>query len=613
MTDPAPITLAAGFEPATREAWLALVDKAIKGGDFEKRLVSRTADGLRIEPLYTRGEDAAPGVFGRTGWDIRTIVIEADPAAANAAILEDLEGGAISVALQLAPDGGLGLPPAIEALGGALSGVNLDMCGVVLVPLGAFWAAATSLDAVWAELGIGNDVRTGAFGADPLGTLAVAGSLDEPLERALGSAATLAKMALPMPGVTVMIADGVPYHNAGASEARELAAMLATLVAYLRACEAENVAPSDSLPKITVSLAADADQFLTIAKVRAARRLVARVADACEAKDSVRRVQYNAATSYRMMTRRDPWTNILRGTLACSSAALGGADAITVLPFTFALGKPGRFARRVARNTQLVLQEEASLGRVADPARGSWYVETLTRDLAAKAWSLFQDIEARGGMAAALQSGFIQDEIAKTAEARAKDIATRRSEITGISAFPRLGDDGVKTEPWQRRAPQPKTKAVEVRPLKPQRVSEPFEVLRDRAEADGKRPRVFLASMGTIADHNQRTTWVRNLLAAGGIEALAADGYADASEAVAAFEISGAAIACICSSDAFNAKHAEAMAKALKAAEAKQVLLAGRPGEREAALRAAGVDTFLFAGQDAVATLSAIHAAFGLP
>ncbi len=614
MMDDAPLALAAGFEPADREAWCRLVEKVLKGGDFEKRLVSKTADGLRVEPLYTREAALGAGGAARTGsgWDIRTIVIESDPGAANRAILEDLEGGASSVALQIASGVCPGLAPEKESLGQALAGVILDTAPIALVPLTAFREAAASLLSVWTERGVENPKRLGAFNADPLGALTVTGDLGEPIEKSLAAAADLARSALSMSGVTALLADGVAHHNAGASEAQELAAMLATCAAYLRACETAGLPPNEALPKIAVSLAAGADQFLAIAKFRAARRLVARIAEACGAGAAAARVQFGAATSYRMMAKRDPWTNILRGAVGCAGAALGGADAIVVLPFTMPLGRPDAPARRIARNTQLVLQEESSLGRVADPAAGSWYVETLTRDLAAKAWSLFQEIEKQGGMAAALQTGFIQDEIAKTAEARAKDIATRRVEITGVSAFPKLGGDGVTADPWPRPAPVRTTTAVDVRPLRAVRLAEAFEALRDAADAASPAPRVFLANLGAIADHNQRSTWTQNLLAAGGVETLASDGYASAAEAAEAFKASGASVACLASSDEIYGGRAEETARLLKASGARYVFLAGRPFERETALRAAGVDGFLFAGQDMVATLKGLHGMLGV-
>jgi methylmalonyl-CoA mutase len=623
------LSLAASFPPATREAWVALVEKAIKGADFEKRLVSRTLDGLRIEPLYTRadGGEAAlaelPGAapFTRGGarraagapWDIRALHIQADPAAANKAILEDLEGGATSIKLQIAAGGGMGLAAASDALGAALDGVLLDVCPVHLAAFEAVHDAAAALGAVWQARGIAAQQRLGGFGGDPLGTLALAGGLADPLETALSQAANLVQETLAMPGVTALTADGHPYQVAGASEAQELAAMLSTLVAYLRACEAAGIPPAAALPKIAIALAADADQFLTIAKLRAGRRLVWRVAEACGAGDAAGRVQLQSTTSYRMMAKRDPWTNILRSTIACAAAAFGGADAITVLPFTIALGQPDRFARRIARNIQIVAQEESNLGRVADPAGGSWYIENLTDDLAKAAWSQFQAIEAKGGMAAALAAGYVQDEIAKTAAARDSNLATGRMELTGVSAFPLLGPDGVNVEPWPKAAGGAAPRqAVSAPALRPRRLAEPFEALRDAADAyaarTGAPPRVFLASLGAIADHTARSTWIKNYLAAGGIEALSSDGFASAEEAAAAFRASGARAACICSSDAIYAAQAEGAAQALKAAGAGLVLMAGRPGEREASLKAAGVDRFLFAGADAIATLEDLQA-----
>ncbi len=593
--------------------------QGLKGADFEKRLVARTADGIKINPLYTRGDalqstaNAVPGTppFTRgtkpvregLGWDIRTFHIESDPKAANAAILEDLEGGVTSIGLQV---GGHGLPATKEALSAALAGVLLDVCPIVLVAGENFFDAALALNATWDASGIKANGRQGSFGADPLGTLAMTGRLSEPVDTALARAVALMKTTETNPHVQVMTADGVVAHVAGASEAQELAFMLSALVAYLRAAEEGGISPRDALPKINVALAADIDEFSTIAKLRAARRLIWRVADASGAGDVASAVTLNCPTSYRMMAKRDPWTNILRTTIACTGAALGGADAIVVLPFTFALGKPDAFARRVARNIQIVCQEESHLGRVNDPAGGSWYVENLTEDMAKKAWEIFQDIEARGGLLAALTSGYIQEAIAKTAEARAKSIATVRQELTGVNAFPLLGDDGVHADPWPAQSVPAGKAAIEVAPLRPHRLGEAFEALRDAADAH-RGFNVFLASLGEIVDHNVRTTWTKNYLAAGGITTLVSDGYKTPEAAAEAFRKSGAAAACICSSDAINATLAEPTAKALKAAGAKFLLMAGRPGEQESMLKFAGVDQFLFAGADAVATLKGLQ------
>ena len=309
----------------------------------------------------------------------------------------------------------------------------LNACTIALDARENTMDAAGSLIEIWREAGIGENSRHGAFNLDPLGTLAATGTLYYPAQRSCEIAAKFAFDCRTMTRVTALLADGAPYHEAGASEAQELAAMLATLVAYLRACEAAGLRPRAALGKIALGLAADADLFLTIAKLRAARRLAHRIAEACGAESAAGSLHLTVATSARMMARRDPWVNLLRTTTACAGAGFGGADAITVLPFTWALGKPDAFARRIARNTHLVLQEESAAGRVIDPAAGAWFIEKLSDELAGKAWALFQEIEAKGGMAAALESGFVQGEIGRVAEARAKDIAVG----------PRAADRGV--------------------------------------------------------------------------------------------------------------------------------------------------------------------------
>jgi methylmalonyl-CoA mutase len=428
-------------------------------------------------------------------------------------------------------------------------------------------------------------------------------------------AAKLAKdLGASAPHIRTVRADGTIYHEAGATEGYELAALASTFVAYLKTFDAAGIPPAEAMRHISFAVSADTEQFATIAKVRAARQIIWRIADASGAGEQATQMHITAVSSRRMMAKRDPWTNMLRTTLACAGAALGGADAVTVLPFTVALGQPDAFARRTARNIQIVLQEESNLGRVLDPMGGSWYIETLTDELAQAAWKLFQGIEAEGGIVKALASGAVQDKIAADTAARAKAIATGRQELTGVSAFPLLGDDGVKVSAYPA-APKVEGKQT-VRPLSPHRLGEAFEELRDAADAHaakaGKPDVVFLASIGAVIDHTLRTTWVKNYLAAGGIGSLASDGYKNAEEAAAAFKASGAKTACICSSDALNAEHAEATAKALKAAGATLVLMAGRPGDKEAAYKAAGVDQFLFAGADAVAVLKGLHEKLGV-
>ncbi len=619
--------LAADFEAATREQWLKLVDKAIKGADFEKKLVTRTQDGIRVEPLYRR-ETSVPALQGALpghapftrgarstveglGWEIRQRISALDPDRANREILVELDGGANGIILDIEAPGQTGCRIASAAdMAAALSGMRLDLAPLELrAGLGSA-DAARHLIATLPALDIPAKSAQVFLGLDPIGSLARWGTLPLAVEKALVETMALAREArAEAPSIRSVRVDATVYHEAGATEAFELAALGSTLIAYLRMFEAAGIAPADALGQMSFALSSDTDLFSTVAKLRAARRLIWRIAEASGAGEAASNLHLSAHASFRIMAKRDPWTNMLRSTLSCAGAVLGGADAITVLPFTAALGEADDFARRCARNIQIVLQEESWLGRVVDPMGGSWYIESLTDEMAKTAWTLLQEIEGKGGIITALDQGFIQDRVAADAATRANAIATGRKEVTGVSAFPLLGDDGVTVKPL-RDAPAVHGKVM-VRPLTPHRLAEPFEALRDAADAHAEKAgdelRVFLASIGQVIDHTARSTWIKNYLAAGGIASLTSDGYASADEAAKAFKASGATAACICSSDALNAEHAEATAKALKAAGAKLVLMAGRPGDKEADLKAAGVDQFLFAGADAVATLKGLQ------
>jgi methylmalonyl-CoA mutase len=613
--------LVAEFAQPSREAWLKLVEEVLHGADFGERLLSRTPDGLVIQPLYTRadrGDRAPPVGRQRRGWDARQRHAEPDTKRANAAILEDLAGGVGSLVLQIEAPGQFGIAYGRDGLEKVLEGVALRTCAIALDARENTLDAAGSLIELWRAAGIGEAERAGAFNLDPLGVLAKTGTLYYPAERACAIAAKFAGDCRAMSNVRVLLADGRPYHEGGGSESQELAALLATLVAYLRACEEAGQSPRDAFGRIALGLAADADLFLTVAKLRAARKLVGRIAEVCGVERSASTPHITATTCERMMTRRDPWVNILRTTVACAGAAMGGADAISVLPFTWALGKADASARRIARNIHAVLQEESALARVGDPAAGSFALEAQTDALAAAAWTLFQQIEAKGGMARALESGFLQDAIAEVAAARGRDIAHGRSALTGVSAYALLAERGIDVEPHPPAAPIV-TGGTEVAPVPPRRLAEPFERLRDASDAHlartGKRPQVFLALLGAPAIYASRATFTGNFLAAGGIEALSGEACKDPLEAASAFTASGATVACICSSDRLYAELGAATALALRANGARKVLLAGRPkrlGEEGKALNAAGVDAFIVAGGDALATLAMLHDALNV-
>ncbi|MGW1615071.1 methylmalonyl-CoA mutase family protein [Streptomyces sp. NPDC002285] len=584
------LSLAAEFPDATHEQWQRLVEgvlrksgKDVSGPAAEDALSTALEDGLRTRPLYTSRDAAsdsglpgfAPFVRGGRaegntvgGWDLR----QRHTALTDGLVLADLENGVTSLWLVL---GEGGIP--VSSLGRALEGVYLDLAPVVLDAGADVEPAARELLRQYEERGVAKEAARGNLGADPLGHEARTGTSSE-----FAPAASLARLcAEEYPGLRALAVDALPYHEAGGSAAQELGSSLATGVAYLRELTEAGLTAEQACAQLEFRYAATADQFLTIAKLRAARRLWARVTEVCGAPSA--QVQH-AVTSPVMMTRRDPWVNMLRTTVATLAAGVGGADAVTVLPFDHALGLPDAFARRIARNTSTILIEESHLARVIDPAGGSWYVETLTDELARAGWEFFQRIEQAGGQAAALHSGQLGQDLAQTWEARTGKLAKRREPITGVSEFPNL------TEPPVDRAPAPAPRSGGLPRV---RRDEAYEALRARSDAHlaatGARPRIFLAALGPAAAHTARLTFASNLFQAGGVEPVTEG----------TFEESGATEVCLCSSDALYEEQAATVAAEFRSAGATHVFLAGRPGQYT------DVDSYVFAGCDAVAVLSA--------
>lgn len=612
------LPLAREFPAAACEDWKKLVDGVLKGAPLEK-LVSRSYDGLRIEPVYQRSKSAAAtaGRGAALPWQIMQRIDHPDAAAANAQALEDLENGATGLALIFAgaPGAhGFGLAPTAAALTRVLEGVHLDAGIGLEIQAGASTPEmATHLASLLAKRDVALarvDVR---FALDPIGTAAVGGgsAMSWPdAAKALGRTA-LECTRLGFAGPIAM-ADGRIIHDAGGSEAEELAYVLATGVAYLRAFEAAGIELDQGRKLIYARLSADADQIMTLAKFRALRRLWSRVEESCGL--APRPLWTAADSAWRMLTARDPYVNLLRATVATFAAGLGGANSITVLPHSLALGLPDPFARRLARNTQLILLEESNLDKVTDPAAGSGGIESLTEELAQLAWSLFQKIEAAGGAFAALENNLIQGQVAAVREARAKNIAKRKDVLTGVSEFANLHEAPVAVlEATRAAAPVVANAAIRFDALSPIRLAAPFEALRDRSDsllaAGGARPKVYLANLGTHADFTARTTFARSLFEAGGIEAVDGSGGSDAAAVAAEFKASGAPLTCLCSSDKVYPGLASKVAQALRSAGARRIYLAGRPGELEAELRAAGVAEFVHVGIDAVATLTTAYEA----
>ena len=647
------LRLAADFPAAGYDDWRKLVDGVLKGAPFEK-LVGKTSDGLKIEPIYRRAGDATPIASRAAGapWQIMQRIDHPDATQANTQALRDLENGATGLEFEFAGGPGargFGLADAApETMVRAFAGIIFD-AGVAIAihpVVGRGNAGETLADLVEAN-GVDPAKADIRFNYQALTTMAARGAapapwreMEKPFAKVVGG---LIGRGFKGPFV---LADGRPVHDSGGSEAQELAFTLAVAIAYLRMLEAGGIGLDAARSAVSFRLAADADQFLTMAKFRALRHLWARIEQACGLTPKPAFVA--AETAWRMLTQRDSDVNMLRSTMATFSAGLGGADAITVLPHTRALGLPDAFARRVARNTQLVLLEESNLARVSDPAAGSGSIETLTRQLCETAWSQFQEIEKAGGVFASLEQNLIQRKVAATRAIRETDVARRKSVLTGASEFPNLREARAAVLDVKPAAPEAYTDApVKFDALAPMRLAAPFERLRDKSDAilkaSGARPKVFLANLGTAADFTARATFAKSFFETGGIEAVdfsplpsgerstpqaSGEGALASSRTpspapspsaperplpmgevkdyaafTSAFKSSGASLVCLCSSDKVYADHAVAAATDLHAAGAKHIYLAGRPGELEAALRGANVSEFIFAGGDALAML----------
>lgn len=582
---------------------------------FARQLVTLTEDGIELQPLYDAGdappEAAAPGSapYVRSThaaprpWEIRQRVW---PSVDGSSGVVELESGATGLLVERLDDDA---DAARSALDRVLDGVYLDLAPISLAPAPAHLgsvAAAALLD-LWEQRGVEPADRRGTLGVDPVATwLRTGGAV--PLADGFAAAADLVgRASLVAPDVRPIVADGTVWHDAGATDGQELAWTIAAAVTTVRSLVDAGVAPETAFAGIEFRWAATADQFATITKLRAARRLWARVAELAGVDRGGRMFQH-ADGSRPMLTRYDPWVNALRSTVACFSAVFGGADAITVSPHDLLLRPGGSpLGRRIARNTQTVLQLESNLARVVDPAGGSWYVERRTDELANLAWKLVQDLEGRGGLEHAVLDGHVHDSLETVWADRDRAVATRRRPLTGLSEYPDIGE----------RPPEPDA-PIEVgdvvagsgdrgrsqfAPLRLRRLSEGFEAQRGRADAferqSGTRPTVYLATIGGPAASTARATFAKNLFEAGGIRTVL--GEPDG------FDPSVSKIVCLCSSDALYQEQGAAVAASLRQAGAGKVFVAGRRLDLD------GVDEEIGVGSDVLDVLTRTLDDLGVP
>lgn len=689
--------LGSDFPVPTVGDWREAAAASLKGLPLDT-LITRTHDGIAVAPLYTADDLPAdpgyPGLppftrgshplgAGDGGWWVCVRCAELTTEHAAAALAEALQRGANAVWLTLDGTTRHGLDPdherAADVAGDGILVATAADIARLCEPLhlartalhldggGADTACAALLVAAARRGAVEPGALRGSFGLDPLGSLAADGELALDLDRSLALLPGLARWtASNAPGMRSITVSTLPYHLAGATAVQELGLTLATGVEYLRVLTGAGLDLAAACHQLRFVTAIGRDLFMEAAKLRALRRLWSHAVGAAGGDDDARRIPIHAVTSPRTLTVCDPWVNLLRGTVESFAAIVGGADTLTVMPFDAAAGEPAELGRRIAVNTHTILREESHLGRVVDPAGGSYYVERLTAELGAAGWDMFQQLEAGGGMRAAFRAEHgIGDLIATALAARRHGVATRRDPITGVSTWPNLGEKPLpdhrpdvatalaaaaervarhresdqataeldrlaKASAADPAAADWFTAAIEaaaagatvgqlttalagsarrsrIVPLPTEREAAGFEQLRAASDRElarhGARPGIFLANLGPIPEHRARTGFARNLFEAGGIETVDNDGFATAAAAADAFTAAHVALAVICGSDERYVSEVPALAAALKERGASAVLVAGRPGEHEAHWREAGVDRFVFLGCDVLTTL----------
>ena len=609
--------LAAEFPANTHAEWKTAAEALLKGAPFDKIMLTPTPEALTLQPIYEHdllttlpstaslpGQDGylrgtRPDGYCRTPWDIAQEIHGADHSAFNATLLRDLAAGqnAVSLVLDTTAD-----------FDTAFKNVHPEAIAWHF-HAGTHTHATATLFHDWLKKqnGAPSQIR-GTFNYDPLGTLAATGTLPLTLAESSATAARLVQFThAHLPAFTALGVVTHAYHNAGASAVEELGTALATGLAYLRTLGEHDFDIDTAASQIAFHFSIGGNFFVELAKFRAARITWARIVAELGGKPASQAMRQHARTGIFNKTRHDPCVNILRTTTEALGGVLGGIESLTIGTYDECVRQPDELARRVARNTHIILQEECELTSVIDPSGGSWYVEKLTDDIARKSWEFFQKIETQGGAAAAIQNGFIQDSIATTRKGREKLLGQRRVSLVGTNQYPNIHEKPLASPTPPASATAPKktdTTAKETAPALPDtRLATRYEQLRAAATAykarHGHGPQIHLANIGPLRRHKARADFTRGFFETGGFEIAGSEGSTDATTIANTAIASGAQLIVICGHDEDYLTQVPLIAQSIKArAPQLTLILAGNPGENEAAFKAAGLDTFIFVKSD---------------
>lgn len=474
MTSDSKFTIRDDFPSVSYQQWRSVIEQRLKDKSFEEELVTRIYEGIDVQPVYTRDDEShlGPRPIVDVGWELCQEHSHPDLNTTREAILDDVQNGVTSLLLRFDSEVQRGIDPDekrkpafdglvianIDDLELALGNVPVDGVSITLDLGAAYLPMSAILVALWQRRGVSQDAAEGSFNADPFTAYVSDEFPPEALDEELSHVGKLAEWTSKnFPKVRALGVDTTAYHDVGATATQELAFAIATGVEYLRAMTPLDI--DSAARQFEFHFSVGTRHFLSIAKLRAARQLWARVVETCGGSAAAREMRIHARTSNRVLSQQDPYVNLIRNAIAVFSAGIGGANAITSLPFDHAIGLPDEFSRRVARNTVNILKEEAHLNRVVDPAGGSWFIDQLTRQLAEKSWELFQEIERRGGMRAALENGWVHEQI-DSANAREKDeCESAEVAIVGVTEFLNVDEEPiVRAKPdfkWTGTRPKP--------------------------------------------------------------------------------------------------------------------------------------------------------------
>jgi methylmalonyl-CoA mutase len=673
------------FPRPLKEDWLRVVSEDLEGADFDRKLLWKTEEGFSVQPMYfpesTKefthtdffpGE--APFVRGSASvpredraWSIRQSLSTPDPAEANRELCDSLKRGQHGATVRFDQAAVLADGKSSLQNNAAEDGVcvqTLEDMKILLRDVPG--EAEIELQGGLSSLVLfGMALETGVLphhvDFDPISRLFIDGRIPMSFESCLSLAAEAIRHAdVSAPQTTLVTAGGECFHNAGATAVQEIAFALAAGVEYMHALTSHDIDPVSAAKRIRFNFAAGTNFFMEIAKLRAARALWSKILLHFDQEAaSAAPMRMHVRNSWRQQTKYDPWVNMLRGTVESMAAALGGADSMYTAPFDEAVTDSNEFSRRVARNLQIILQEEAHIGQTVDPAAGSYYIEQLTASIAQNAWTLFQSVEKEGGILQAARNGSIQQQVLDAAERKKRDLATRKSILIGTNQYPNPAEQAIVPNfSVQEMAKQVKSRVLgkvssagdtelppgasrfksilnavragaslahihdllsenqdlpTVTPIPQIRAAHAFERLRDAVQSSPVKPVVFLATLGPVFWRRARATFASGFFGTAGLAVTDNSGFSSPEEAAGAALHAGADIVVLCSDDESYTSLVPVVVRLLKSSERRvQLVVAGYPKDNIDALSEAGVDQFIHVKADVEATLASMLTTFGI-